>query len=59
MCGSPPSQSSTPSMVVAPTQTSGSDLDPELHTFREAIAVSGKSTLYSGRFASERIRRFI
>lgn len=41
VCGSPPSQSSTPSMVVAPTQTAGNDPDPELHTFREAIALSG------------------
>lgn len=46
-------------MVVAPTQTSGSDPDPELHTFREAIAVSGKNTLYSGRFVSEKTRGFI
>ncbi|XP_033323867.1 HUWE1-associated protein modifying stress responses isoform X2 [Megalopta genalis] len=39
-CGSPPSQSSTPSMVVSPTSTIGNDPDPELHTFREAIALS-------------------
>lgn len=41
VCGSSPSQSPTPSMVVAPTPTPGSNPDPELHTFREAIAVSG------------------
>lgn len=43
VCGSPPSQSSTPSMVVAPTPTPDNDPDPELHTFREAIALSGKN----------------
>lgn len=40
VCGSPP-QSPTASMVVTPTPTPGSDVDPELHTFREAIALSG------------------
>ena len=41
VCGSPPSQSPTASMVVSPTPAPGSDPDPELHTFREAIALSG------------------
>lgn len=41
VCGSPPSQSPAASMVVTPTPTTGSDVDPELHTFREAIALSG------------------
>lgn len=42
VCGSPPSQSATPSMVVAPQPAAVNDPDPELHTFREAIALSGK-----------------
>lgn len=41
VCGSPSSHSQTPSMVIAPTLPTGSDPDPELHTFREAIALSG------------------
>ncbi|KAL6440817.1 telomere attrition and p53 response 1 protein isoform X1 [Cataglyphis hispanica] len=41
VCGSPSSHSQTPSMVIAPAPTAGSDPDPELHTFREAIALSG------------------
>ncbi|XP_043282835.1 UPF0472 protein C16orf72 homolog [Venturia canescens] len=41
VCGSPPSQSPTPSMVVTPSPAVGVDPDPELHTFREAIALSG------------------
>ncbi|XP_035726991.1 UPF0472 protein C16orf72 homolog isoform X2 [Vespa mandarinia] len=41
VCGSSPSQSPTQSMVVSQTSTPGIDLDPELHTFREAIALSG------------------
>lgn len=41
VCGSPSSQSQTPSMVIAPAPTTGSEPDPELHTFREAIALSG------------------
>ncbi|EFN63563.1 UPF0472 protein C16orf72-like protein [Camponotus japonicus] len=41
VCGSPSSQSQMPSMVIAPAPTAGSDPDPELHTFREAIALSG------------------
>lgn len=41
VCGSPPSQSPTPSMVVTPSPAVGGDPDPELHTFREAIALSG------------------
>ncbi|XP_012254893.1 telomere attrition and p53 response 1 protein [Athalia rosae] len=41
VCGSPPSQSPAPSMVVTPAPASGNDADPELHTFREAIALSG------------------
>ncbi|KAL2740688.1 UPF0472 protein C16orf72 isoform X1 [Vespula squamosa] len=43
VCGSSPSQSPTQSMVVSQTSTPGIDLDPELHTFREAIALSGSS----------------
>ncbi|XP_058798928.1 HUWE1-associated protein modifying stress responses isoform X1 [Phymastichus coffea] len=39
--GSPPSQSPTASMVVSSTPPPGSEPDPELHTFREAIALSG------------------
>ncbi|XP_068984126.1 HUWE1-associated protein modifying stress responses isoform X2 [Bombus flavifrons] len=41
VCSSPSSESSAPNMVVAPTPLPGSDPDPELHTFREAIALSG------------------
>ncbi|XP_060827851.1 HUWE1-associated protein modifying stress responses [Bombus pascuorum] len=41
VCSSPSSESSSPNMVVAPTPLPGSDPDPELHTFREAIALSG------------------
>ncbi|XP_033211821.1 UPF0472 protein C16orf72 homolog [Belonocnema kinseyi] len=41
VCGSPPSQSPTASMVVSPTPPPGSEPDPELHTFREAIALAG------------------
>ncbi|XP_011498307.1 PREDICTED: UPF0472 protein C16orf72 homolog [Ceratosolen solmsi marchali] len=41
VCGSPPSQSPTASMVVSSTPPPGSEPDPELHTFREAIALSG------------------
>lgn len=41
VCGSPSSQSQMPGMVIAPAPTTGSDPDPELHTFREAIALSG------------------
>ena len=40
VCGSPSSQSQTPSMMIAPVPTTGTDPDPELHTFREAL--SGK-----------------
>lgn len=43
VCSSPSSESSAPNMVVAPTPLPGSDPDPELHTFREAIALSGKN----------------
>ena len=42
VCSSPSSESSSPNMVVAPTPP-GSDPDPELHTFREAISLSGKN----------------
>lgn len=38
VCGSPSSQSQTPSMVIAPAPTTGTDPDPELHTFREALS---------------------
>lgn len=38
VCGSPSSQSQTPSMVIAPVPTTGTDPDPELHTFREALS---------------------
>ncbi|XP_014610987.1 PREDICTED: UPF0472 protein C16orf72 homolog isoform X1 [Polistes canadensis] len=41
VCGSSPSQSPTQSMVVSQTSSPGIDLDPELHTFREAISLSG------------------
>lgn len=41
VCGSPPSQSPAPSMVVTPTPEPTDDQDSELHTFREAIALSG------------------
>ncbi|XP_011329848.1 UPF0472 protein C16orf72 homolog isoform X2 [Ooceraea biroi] len=41
VCGSPSSHSQTPSMVIAPAPSAGNDPDPELHTFREAIALSG------------------
>lgn len=41
VCGSPPSQSPTASMVVSPTPPPGTDADPDLHAFREAIALSG------------------
>ncbi|KAF7417767.1 hypothetical protein HZH68_000420 [Vespula germanica] len=52
VCGSSPSQSPTQSMVVSQTSTPGIDLDPELHTFREAIALSGSSvSRRSGRQA--------
>ncbi|KAI4484834.1 hypothetical protein M0804_007400 [Polistes exclamans] len=43
VCGSSPSQSPTQSMVVSQTSSPGIDLDPELHTFREAISLSGSS----------------
>lgn len=43
VCSSPSTESSTPNMVVAPTPIPGNDPDPELHTFREAIALSGKN----------------
>ncbi|XP_063995507.1 HUWE1-associated protein modifying stress responses [Diachasmimorpha longicaudata] len=39
VCGSPPSQGPAPSMVVSPTPPPA-DPDSELHTFREAIALS-------------------
>lgn len=44
VCGTPPSQSPTPSMgmVVSSTPSPVSTPDPELHTFREAISLSGK-----------------
>ena len=41
VCGSPPSQSPTASMVVTPSPVAGGEPDTELHTFREAIALSG------------------
>ncbi|XP_043527670.1 UPF0472 protein C16orf72 homolog [Frieseomelitta varia] len=41
VCGSSPSETSAPNMVVAPTPIPGNNQDPELHTFREAIALSG------------------
>ncbi|XP_015182257.1 PREDICTED: UPF0472 protein C16orf72 homolog isoform X3 [Polistes dominula] len=41
VCGSSPSQSPTQSMGVSQTSSPGIDLDPELHTFREAISLSG------------------
>ncbi|KAH0540416.1 UPF0472 protein C16orf72 homolog [Cotesia glomerata] len=40
VCGSPPSQSPAASMVVTPTPEPV-DQDSELHTFREAIALTG------------------
>ncbi|XP_057323291.1 HUWE1-associated protein modifying stress responses isoform X1 [Microplitis mediator] len=40
VCGSPPSQSPTASMVVTPTPEPV-DQDSDLHAFREAIALSG------------------
>ncbi|XP_015182256.1 PREDICTED: UPF0472 protein C16orf72 homolog isoform X2 [Polistes dominula] len=43
VCGSSPSQSPTQSMGVSQTSSPGIDLDPELHTFREAISLSGSS----------------
>lgn len=42
VCGSPPSQSQAGSMVVSSTPPPGSEPDPELHTFREALAICGK-----------------
>ncbi|CAD1469897.1 unnamed protein product, partial [Heterotrigona itama] len=41
VCSSSPSETSAPNMVVAPTPIPGNNQDPELHTFREAIALSG------------------
>lgn len=38
VCGSPSSHSQAPSMVIAPAPTTGTDPDPELHTFREALS---------------------
>lgn len=43
VCSSSPSETSAPNMVVAPTPIPGNNQDPELHTFREAIALSGEN----------------
>ncbi|XP_034948417.1 UPF0472 protein C16orf72 homolog isoform X2 [Chelonus insularis] len=41
VCGSPPTQSNAGNMVVSPAPEPIDDQDTNLHTFREAIALSG------------------